>query len=126
MAKRKRLTPANPVFLGSEASVPRQMHSAPIADVAGEASTRAALDEVSETLTRARSEGRLVIPVSLDQIDHDYLVRDRVAVDDEEMEVLINSLRARGQQAPIEVAPLEAGRFGLISGWRRCTALKRL
>lgn len=125
MAKRKRLTPANPVFL-SEDPAATERHTAPIADVAGEASARAALQEVTETLTRARSEGRLVISVPLEKIDTAYLVRDRVAVDEEEMTALIDSLRARGQQTPIEVAPLDGDRYGLISGWRRCTALKQL
>lgn len=42
------------------------------------------------------------------------------------MESLVESLRARGQQTPIEVVELAPGRYGLISGWRRITALKRL
>lgn len=126
MAKRKRLTPANPVFLSDDAPAPRPTHTAPIADVAGEASARAALQEVTETLTRAREEGRLVLALPLSQIDLGYLVRDRLPVDDEEMTALLDSLRARGQQTPIEVAPLGEGRYGLISGWRRCSALARL
>ncbi|SFM79738.1 ParB/RepB/Spo0J family partition protein [Shimia aestuarii] len=127
MAKRKRLSPANPVFLSEEAPVPLSPHHAPpIADVAGEASARAALEEVTDTLTRARTEGRMVIPLPLSSIDMGYLVRDRLHVDDAEMVALIESLRARGQQTPIEVAPLDHDRYGLISGWRRCTALARL
>lgn len=127
MAKRKRLSPANPVFLSEEAPVPAPPHHAPpIADVAGEASARAALEEVTDTLTRARQEGRMVIPLPLTSIDMGYLVRDRLHVDDEEMAALVESLRARGQQTPIEIAPLGDDRYGLISGWRRCTALARL
>ena len=127
MAKRKRLSPANPVFLSEEAPVPFTPHHAPpIADVAGEASARAALEEVTDTLTRARTEGRMVILLPLSSIDMGYLVRDRLHVDDAEMAALIESLRARGQQTPIEVAPLDHDRYGLISGWRRCTALARL
>jgi len=53
-------------------------------------------------------------------------VRDRLVLDDEEMATLMASLSARGQQTPIEVVRLEDGRFGLISGWRRLTALTRL
>lgn len=127
MAKRKRLSPANPVFLAEDTPIPAApAHAPPIADVAGETSARAALEEVSETLTRARQEGRLVIPLPLSAIDMGYLVRDRLHVDDTEMASLVESLRARGQQTPIEVAPLGGGRYGLISGWRRCTALARL
>ena len=127
MAKRKRLSPANPVFLSDDAPTSATPHHAPpIADVAGEASARAALEEVTDTLTRAREEGRMVISLPLAAIDMGYLVRDRLHVDDAEMAALIESLRARGQQTPIEVAPLGRDRYGLISGWRRCTALARL
>ncbi|WP_234995313.1 ParB N-terminal domain-containing protein [Ruegeria meonggei] len=49
-----------------------------------------------------------------------------MAVDDTEMAALTESLRMRGQQTPIEVMELEQGRFGLISGWRRLSALRAL
>ena len=39
---------------------------------------------------------------------------------------LMASLESRGQQTPIEVVELADGRFGLISGWRRLTALRQL
>lgn len=134
MAKRKRLSPANPVFLSEDAAAPapasasvaRSASAPPIADVAGEASARAALEEVTQSLNAARAEGRMVVTLPLAEIDLTYLVRDRLAVADEDMQALITSLRARGQQTPIEVAPLEDGRYGLISGWRRCTALAQL
>ena len=46
------------------------------------------------------------------------------------MTALCDSLRSRGQQVAIEVADLGAGRdggrWGLISGWRRLVALRRL
>lgn len=42
------------------------------------------------------------------------------------MQSLMASLRARGQQSPIEVTEIEPGRYGLISGFRRLTALRRL
>ena len=133
MAKRKRLTPANPAYQPDAAkndiaarpgasALPR----APIADVAGEASSRAALEEVSSAMTRARDEGRLILTLPLSEINLGYLVRDRVAVEDADMEALKASLLARGQQTPIEVADLGNGRFGLISGWRRCQALLAL
>lgn len=130
MAKRKRLTPANPTYLDTAPLETKAMftapRTAPIADVARDASSTAALNALSESLTRAREEGRMVVELPLDQIVTDHLVRDRVVVEDSEMQVLKASLRARGQQTPIEVMPLGAGHYGLISGWRRCRALSEI
>ncbi|MFZ5964867.1 ParB/RepB/Spo0J family partition protein [Thalassococcus sp. BH17M4-6] len=128
MAKRKRLTPPNPGYLDTapEPQAKGMFAAAPIADVAREASSAAALDEMADTLNRARSEGRMVLTLPLGDIQLDYLVRDRTLVDDADMTALMESLRARGQQTPVEVADLGGGRFGLISGWRRCEALRRL
>lgn len=129
MAKRKRLTPANPVFLDpapETKSALAPMRSAPIADVAREASATAVAEEMARTLSEARSQGRMVVTVPLKQIQLDYLVRDRIAVDDAEMQALKDSLRARGQQTPVELVDLGEGRYGLISGWRRCAALRDL
>ena len=160
MAKRKRLTPARPDFIGtaaqpdaalrpadpaalpdsagqsapeSKSMFPRPGPSAgprpPIAQVAGEASVSAALTELTDLVAAARREGRLVEALPLAQIDAAHLVRDRLASDEEELQALIDSLRARGQQTPIEVVDRGAQarpRYGLISGWRRLTALQRL
>ena len=132
MAKRKRLTPANPAYLGAAPETksmsplgPATLR-APIADVASEASATAALAQMSDELANARSSGRMIAMLDLAHVKMDYLVRDRVAADDEEMQALIASLRDRGQQTPIEVADLGGGSYGLISGWRRCQALMRL
>lgn len=127
MAKRKRLTPPNPALL-SAASTPFEppMRLAPISDVAREASATAALDELSQAMNEARLEGRLVMSLPLEQLDLAHLVRDRVALDEAEMQELMQSLAARGQQTPIEITDLGDGRFGLISGLRRCQALARL
>ena len=94
--------------------------SAPIADVARDASASAALNELSDSLARARDEGRMVVQIPLDQIETDHLVRDRMVVEEDEMQTLMTSLRSRGQQTPIEVVQLGPDRYGLISGWRRC------
>ena len=124
MAKRKRLTPANPAFLDMPAPETKSMFAtAPIADVARDASASAALDELSDTMARARDEGRMVVDLPLDQIEVDYLVRDRLVVEETEMRTLMASLRDRGQQTPIEVMQIGDSRYGLISGWRRCKAL---
>jgi ParB-like chromosome segregation protein Spo0J len=134
MAKRKRLTPANPMFLDpapetkSAVSAPSR---APIADVAREASATAAAEELARQRDQDRAEGRMVIAVSLSEIRRDYLSRDRIpTVDEEEMAALVESIRARGQQSPVDLVDLypnrDGARYGLISGWRRCLALERL
>ncbi len=146
MAKRKRLTPpvmtpseppvtesvSGPLETKSMQSYPLGVHPPipssrpPIAQVAGDASNQAALEEVAQELQSARSQGRMVQALPLDAIKADHLVRDRLALDAAEMDALKTSLRARGQQTPIEVVDLGQGSYGLISGWRRLNALKDL
>ncbi|WP_067627093.1 MULTISPECIES: ParB/RepB/Spo0J family partition protein [unclassified Sulfitobacter] len=138
MAKRKRLTAPDPERL----AVPQERHAmpisdiptgiiptprrAPIADVAGQASAVAALEKVAAEMQAARSEGRMAIKIALEDIAGNYLSRDRVALDEAEMEVLTASLRSRGQQTPIEVVEIEGGKYGLISGFRRVQALRAM
>ena len=140
MAKRKRLT--LPTGLGEEtgfeggetqAAVAQEppalfspLGAPPIARVAGDSAAVAALEDIARELTEAREGGRLVLSLPLEAIDETYLVRDRVHADIEELEALMASMRQRGQQMPIEVTALPGGRYGLISGWRRLTALRRL
>lgn len=145
MAKRKRLNPTvNPApgaparlsgaehaSLGPSLSEPRisplsPSGRAPIAQVAGAAAMQSALEDVTEEMRQARASGRLVQALPLDQVVEDHMVRDRLVQDPEDMASLIDSLRARGQQTPIEVVDLGADRFGLISGWRRLQALRAL
>lgn len=140
MAKRKRLSPprldaAPEGALETKSAFPsyplgiaptRQM---PIASVARETADKAALDEMSRTLSEAREEGRLIQSLPLGEIDAGHLVRDRLESCEEEMQALVDSLRERGQQTAIEVADLGPGvqpRWGLISGWRRLMALRRI
>lgn len=136
MARRKRLTPPSGGYpdepgtgIGrapeTKAMTPG-LGPAPIAQVAGDAASRAALEELSAAVQTARADGRLIERLPLAAIDEDYLVRDRMEQDADEMEALLASLTARGQQTAIEVARLDEGRYGLISGWRRLTALRRL
>ncbi|MCF7728093.1 ParB/RepB/Spo0J family partition protein [Sulfitobacter sp. M22] len=149
MAKRKRLTPPRSDYFGTdsahdaEAVPPLETKaifptypegvapkirptSPPIAHVAGDAATSAALAEVAAELQAARTEGRMVQSLPLDQIDARYLVRDRLIVDDDDMAALRASLSSRGQQTPIEVVATEQAGYGLISGWRRLSALTQL
>ncbi len=135
MAKRKRLTPAmlertEPTRTSTSESVHVRP---PIARVAAETAAEAAFVEVADALTSAREEGRLIVKLSLDAIETAHLVRDRVAFDSDEMAALETSLRARGQQVPVEVVALEAmdgkvgeASYGLISGLRRVMALKAI
>jgi ParB family transcriptional regulator, chromosome partitioning protein len=134
MAKRKRLTPAQPDYLGAAPEVKSALGpgavTAPIAQVAGEASSRAALSDLIDVVETARVRGLILEELRLDAIDERHLVRDRLEQDEDEMQALMDSIRARGQQTPIEVTALRdpaGGRtHGLISGWRRLTALNRL
>lgn len=98
----------------------------PVASVAGDAALAAAFEEVTGELARARAEGRIVQALPLREIVTDHLVRDRLPVWDEAMEALLASLAERGQQTPIEVMRRPGGGWGLISGWRRLAALRRL
>lgn len=142
MAKRKRLTPLNDSIPLSKSSplsdttigksstgVLRARAHAPIADVAFDAANTAAMTEIVDTLQSAQTKGRMIVPLPLDQIIGDYLVRDRLAVDSDEMDALVASIRVRGQQSPIDVVSIgtnAAPRYGLISGWRRLQALQYL
>lgn len=146
MAKRKRLTPFGepalsedtahdlPPDLETKAMFARypQGHAgtyvrpAPIADMAGAAAAAAAMEEMAEVLRTARETGRMVLALPLDQVQADHLMRDRITLDSDEMAALVESLRARGQQTPIEVVALGPDRYGLISGWRRLKALRQL
>ena len=135
MARRRRLTPVA-AHLAGEAEMEKVVTRtrAPIAAAAGDAAAGAALAEVAGALEAARAEGRLAQPLPLDAVVDDHLERDRYAATadeistepDEEMTSLMESISARGQQVPIEVVALGDGRFGLISGWRRLTALRTL
>lgn len=134
---RRRLTPpmqdvprAEPIAepaLGLGLLETKGFGTAPIARVAAEAASAAALEEMAESLRRARDEGRMVLELPLDAIAPDHLTRDRLPAEDEEAASLRESLRAHGQRTPIEVTPLAGALpYGLISGWRRLAALKAL
>jgi len=125
MAKRKRLTPANlPQELETKSANPGL--APPIAQVAGASAAFSAARDLEDQMGAARAEGRLIIALPLDAIEESHLMRDRLGVVEPEMEALKASLRAHGQRTAIEVEDLGQGRFGLISGWRRLTALKAL
>lgn len=133
MAKRKRLsfdalaleTKSMPqATAGAAATAP--MRQAPIAQVAADSAAQAALATLTQELEEARAQGRLILRLRLDQIDAAHLARDRMQVAGDDMADLTTSIRARGQQMPLEVTALPDGRFGLISGWRRLHVLRQL
>jgi ParB family chromosome partitioning protein len=131
MAKRKRLTPA--LFGANDETLSGQTEPVrdrpPIARVAAETATEAAFAEVAGALAAAREEGRLITKLPLDAIETGHLVRDRIAFDTDEMAALTASLKARGQQVPVEVVSIGSegeGRYGLISGLRRVMALREI
>ncbi len=135
MAKRKRLTPLQSGALTPTPTTPESeggtsplpgLGRVPIAQVAGDASVAAAFETVRDELQSAQREGRMVLSLPLEAVRADYLIRDRLACDADEMEALKQSIRHRGQQTPIEVTDLGNGEYGLISGWRRLQALIEL
>ena len=129
MAKRRRLT-APALVAETEATTPTpapsRVRRAPIAEVAAEAAATSALTDMAERIERARAEGRMIQSLPLDAIESEYLVRDRMGLEEEGQAALIASIRARGQQVPLEVVDLGGNRYGLISGWRRLAALHTL
>ncbi len=133
MAKRRRLTPpAEPEAAPETKSrfplgvAPTVTRRPPVAQIAGAAASQSALETLSREVAEARAEGRLAMTLPLESIADDHLVRDRLSLDAEDMAALKASLAARGQQTPVEVVEAGDGRYGLISGWRRVTALREL
>lgn len=134
MAKRRRLTPAQSDYLDTAPLRPPALGAgaamAPIAQVSGDAAARAALADLAAEVEAARAQGLMLERLPLAAIDIQHLVRDRMVQDEDEMAALIASLEARGQQTPVEVVrlphPVDGRTHGLISGWRRLTALTRL
>lgn len=133
---RRRLTPAQPGYLAPVTAPSSTGLAPPIAKVSGQSAEAAALRELSDGLEKARQDGRMVVEVPLADVAAGHLVRDRIALDLEELTALKESIRAHGQRVPADITPLpglgaaEDGaspyRFGLISGWRRLRALSEL
>ena len=127
MAKRRRLEVSeHPAPAPGATSITRLSGAPPIADIAGQAAALSAAEGAVAEIAAAREDGRLVIRVALDVIDPDHLVRDRVLTDDEDMAALRASIATHGQRMPVELVDQGNGRYGLISGWRRISALAAL
>lgn len=149
MAKRRQLEAPSPEKLKElEEGFARETRSdplgisVPIARVAGEAAAQSEPGAPEERAARARDErdasayrhardtGLLVEEIPLSEINADELMRDRMAMDAEELAELKGSIAAHGLRLPIEVfelaAPKGDQRFGLLSGYRRLAAIKAL
>lgn len=116
--------------------------SAPIAQVAAESAQQAELRGPEERMELARHKadadrlraaeaaGLIIAEIPLAEIDQAALIRDRVALDSEEMEELKRSIAAHGVRLPIEVFvrddPQGGPRYGLLSGYRRYRAVAEL
>jgi hypothetical protein len=110
-------------------AVPPPSSAAPVARMVAEAAAEAALRDLGTAFEAARAEGRLALALPLASIDAGHMARDRLPGGDPEAEAALEaSLRAHGQRVPVEVTPLQGGPcpWGLISGWRRLSALRRL
>ncbi|MFN3615403.1 MAG: chromosome partitioning protein ParB, partial [Rubrimonas sp.] len=152
MARRRRLEPPAGADLDSIRAAAAASAGAapfpvlpapPIAQVAADAGVAALRDieagrAAVARLAEAEAEGLLLLDLPLDRIDVDYLARDRLprAAEGEDWQALKASLQTHGQRTPIEVAPLaddddgapegQGAPYGLISGYRRVAALRRL
>lgn len=117
--------------------------TAPIARVVADsvAAQRAEIDALreeaaanraaAEQLRRIQTDGLVVQDVPLHQIDIDFLARDRLPriCDDEGWRALRMSIQVHGQRTPLDLAPMGPGAsqpYGLISGYRRYSALRIL
>ncbi|GAA6209929.1 ParB N-terminal domain-containing protein [Cognatishimia sp. WU-CL00825] len=143
MARRRRLVAPDQSELekldeGFAAKPPLgQSMTPPIAQVAGEAAVLAGMANVTDRVAAAKDaadakdwraayqDGRVVQQISVDDIELNFLSRDRVFNDVEERKELIGSIMTHGLRTPIEVTPTKDG-YGLISGNRRLTVFRML
>ncbi|MDT8327555.1 MAG: ParB N-terminal domain-containing protein [Roseovarius sp.] len=114
----------------------------PIADVVADAAMRSDPLPAAERadLARDKSEARqlreavekglIAREIPIHEITADALTRDRIHLDEDEMVELCTSIAAHGLRLPIEVFepanPEAAGKYALISGFRRLAAIRRL
>lgn len=141
MAKRRRLSPAPGLDWDTVTPAPMPgplpegrapevkalgLGGPPVAQIAAAEAMVSALEGLTEVLTEARARGHLAEAVPLEAVETGWITRDRIGADAEAMAALMESLRARGQQVPVELTELPGGRYGLISGFRRVEALRRL
>ncbi len=147
MAKRRQLEiPSAEALKEIEEGFARETSRAgmrpPIADVVADAALNtdplppaarevAARDKVDAQAMRVALERGLVArEIPIHDIAADALTRDRMHLDEDDMHELIDSITRHGLRLPIEVFepsnPEAAGRYALISGFRRLAAYRQL
>ncbi|MDS9469976.1 ParB N-terminal domain-containing protein [Paracoccus sp. MBLB3053] len=116
---------------------------APIAQIAADSAALSSTESTESRASRARSEaeaarlhdaearGLLISEIPIGLIDEAAMIRDRMILDEEEMLELRLSIAAHGLRLPIEVYETadhsaQGPRYGLISGYRRLTAVRAL
>lgn len=104
------------------------VHASPLPQADREQNARDRAD--AERLRDAQEKGLVAVELPLDDILAEAMTRDRMALDEDEMQELMSSITLNGIRLPIEVhegAASEAGgSYSLISGFRRLTAMRRL
>lgn len=115
-----------------------QKSAPPIAKVSAETAKLRGMAAVTDRVELARDKadagrwrdaeeaGQAVRYIPLSEIDRDYLRRDRMQVDEGELQELITSIKTNGLRSPVEVVALDEGGYGLVSGFRRLEAFARL
>lgn len=150
MARRKRVEPPTPEELNEiEAGFARETSGAalglspPIAQVARDAATQATPGPVADRAAAAKTEaeaeswraaheaGLVILQIPTSAVVADEMTRDRMAFDPEEMQELKTSILANGLRMPIEVfkqrtETSQGDTWGLLSGYRRLTAVRQL
>ncbi|GHF06149.1 chromosome partitioning protein ParB [Aliiroseovarius zhejiangensis] len=147
MAKRRKLEAPSAEDLSRieeefSSETTRRSPMAPIAQVAAEAARESqVLDAETRSLTArdkadaeahrtAHDKGLVMVEVPLDQIDSDDMVRDRITMDEADMDELRASIRQNGLRLPVElyelIEPNEGRKYGIISGYRRVLAMRGL
>ncbi|MEM1363795.1 MAG: ParB N-terminal domain-containing protein [Pseudomonadota bacterium] len=104
--------------------------SAPSLKSAPAARMDVAAHEDAKSWRDAEARGLVLQLLELEEVQTDDLPRDRLdlggVAGSSEMAELKASIRERGQREPIEVYIDDRGRYQLLKGWRRLTALKQL
>lgn len=149
MAKRKTLVaPSSEDLARLEAEFRRETSArtpmaAPISHIAAESAAAhdprsaeeraaAARDRADAArLHEAKGRGLILQEIPLEEIEADAMVRDRMALDPDELTELQLSIAANGLRLPVEVFALTdtlpgRPRYGLLSGYRRLRAVQNL
>ena len=152
MAKRRKLEMPKPEDLvqieeqfRSETSPQKRSQSLtpPIAQVAADVASSAPLQDAetrakiardskdAAQLREAQENGLIVSEIDISKIDPDDMTRDRVIINEDEMEELRRSIQANGLRLPIEVYERATDdpndfKYGVLSGYRRLLAVKTL